>query len=510
MNRSKNAVRNVVFGMINKLVVVFLPFLIRSVIIKEFGVDYLGLSSLFSSILQLLSLTELGFGTAIIYSMYKPVAENDEKTLSAILLFYRKIYSVIGIIILCIGLVLIPFLSNLINGEVPDKMNILYLYLIYLSNTSVSYFLFAYKSSLIIAYQRNDITSNINTGVHILVYSLQFIAICVFHNYYAYTAMLIVGTIVNNLSVNICVKKLFPNIKPTGTLSAETRSIIITKTKGLFIDRLCHVSRNAFDSVFLSAFFGLVVTGKYSNYYYIMNSVIGFLLVITSSIQSGVGNSLATESVEKNYNDILKFNFIYMWICGICVVCLGCLYQPFTELFFGKKMMFPYSIVILLCIYFYVYEMGDICAVYSSAAGLWWESRYRLFAEAVLNIILNYVLGKLFGVFGIILATVITLFLINNIWLSAILFKHYFKGYSLTKYTLYNTCYAAVSLVSFVASFFVCDLLFKSSTLASLFGRACICFLLTNVIYLVFYHRLPTFCDAYQFVKGKLKKGSIN
>lgn len=505
MNRSKNAVRNVVFGMINKLVVVFLPFLIRSFIIKEFGADYLGLSSLFSSILQLLSLTELGFGTAIIYSMYKPVAENDEKTLSAILLFYRKIYSVIGIIILCFGLVLIPFLPHLINGEVPDRINILYLYLLYLANTSISYFLFAYKSSLIIAYQRNDITSNINTAVHIFVYSLQFIAICVFHNYYAYTAMLIVGTIVNNLSVNICVKKLFPNIKPVGTLSAETRGIIITKTKGLFIDRLCHVSRNAFDSVFLSAFLGLVVTGKYSNYYYIMNSVIGFLLVITSSIQSGVGNSLATESVEKNYNDILRFNFIYMWICGICVVCLGCLFQPFTELFFGKEMMFPYGIVILLCLYFYVYEMGDICAVYSSAAGLWWESRYRLFAEAVLNIILNFVLGKLFGVFGIILATVITLFLINNIWLSVILFKYYFIGFSLKKYTLYNTYYAVISLVSCAVAYFACAAIFKSITILSIVGRAVVCFIITNMMFFAFYHRLPTFRDAYQFVRDKLK-----
>ena len=506
MNRSKNAVRNVFFGMINKIVVVFLPFLIRSSIIKEFGADYLGLSSLFSSILQLLSLTELGFGTAIIYSMYKPVAENDEKTLSAILLFYRRIYSVIGLIILCIGLVLIPFLPYLINGEVPENVNLLYLYLLYLGNTSVSYFLFAYKSSLIIAYQRNDITSNINTIVHILVYSLQFVTIYVFHDYYAYTAMLIVGTIVNNLSVNICVKKLFPNIKPVGSLSAETRSVIKTKTKGLFIDRLCHVSRNAFDSIFLSAFLGLIITAEYSNYYYIMNSVIGFLIVITSSIQAGVGNSLATESEKKNYDDILKFNFIYMWICGICVVCLGCLYQPFTELVFGREMMFPYRIVILLCVYFFVYEMGDICAVYSSAAGLWWESRYRLLTEAILNIILNYVLGKLFGVFGIILATVITLFLINNIWLSVIVFKHYFKGFSLKRYNLYNAYYAFVSLLSCVVSYFVCNLLFQSASFVSLFGRVCICFLIPNIVFLVFYHRLPTYHAASQFVKMRLRK----
>lgn len=506
MNRSKNAVRNVFFGMINKIVVVFLPFLIRSSIIREFGAGYLGLSSLFSSILQLLSLTELGLTTAIVYSMYKPVAENDEKTLSAILLFYKKIYSVIGLIILCIGLVLIPFLPSIINGEVPNGVNLIYLYLLYLGNTTVSYFLYAYKCSIITAYQRSDIRSNINTVIHIVVYALQFVMIYVFHNYYAYTAMLIVGTVVNNLSVNVCVKKLFPNIKPTGKLDAETKSTIITKTKGLFIDRLCNVSRNAFDSIFLSAFFGLIITAQYSNYYYIVNSIIGFLIVIASSIEAGVGNSIATESVEKNYNDILKFNFIFMWICGICVVCLACLFQPFTEMYFGKEMMFSYEIVILLCVYFFVYEMGDICAVYSSAAGLWWESRYRLVTEAILNIILNYVLGKLLGVFGIILATVITLFLINNIWLSIIVFKHYFKGFSLKRYNLYNAYYAVVSCLSCVVSYFVCESIFKAISLASLFGRAAICLLVSNVFFFMFYHRLPVFCAASQFVKKRIRK----
>lgn len=506
MNRSKNAIRNMIFGLINKIVVVFLPFLIRSSIIREFGADYLGLSSLFSSVLQLLSLTELGLGTAIIYSMYKPVAENDEKTLSAILLFYKKIYSVIGLIILCIGLILIPFLPSLINGEVPNSVNLLYLYLFYLGNTTVSYFLYAYKSSLITAYQRSDITSNINTIVHILVYSLQFVMIYVFHNYYAYTAMLIVGTVVNNLSVNFCVNKLFPHIKPVGKLDAETKSIIITKTKGLFIDRLCHVSRNAFDSIFLSAFLGLIITAQYSNYYYIMNSVIGFLIVITSSIQAGVGNSIATESVEKNYNDILKFNFIFMWICGICVTCLACLFQPFTEMFFGKDMLFPYEIVILLCIYFFSYEMGDICAVYSSAAGLWWENRYRLITEAILNIILNYALGKIFGVFGIILATVITLFLINNIWLSIIVFKYYFKGFSLKRYNQYNAYYAAISCLSCGVSYYVCESVFKAISLVSLFGRAGICLLISNVLFFLFYYKLPVFTAANQFVKERIEK----
>lgn len=155
LEKTKNARRNILFGILNKVITMFLPFVVRSVIIYALSAEYLGLNSLFSSILQVLNLTELGFSSAMVYSMYKPIAENDDETICALLNFYRKIYFIIGCIVLSLGLLLLPFLDKLINGDVPDNINIYILYLCYLVNTVLSYMMFAYRSSLLNAASKN-------------------------------------------------------------------------------------------------------------------------------------------------------------------------------------------------------------------------------------------------------------------------------------------------------------------------------------------------------------------
>ena len=182
MSRTKNTVRNISAGLINKVVMLLFPFVIRTILIKHLGSDYLGLSSLFTSILQVLNLTELGFSSAIVYSMYKPLAEKDTKTICTLMNFYKKIYRIIGLIIIIFGMLLIPFLPKLIHGSYPETINITILYLIYLFNTGVTYFLFAYKSSLLNADQRNDIINNVNTIVGSVQYIMQIIILIVFKN----------------------------------------------------------------------------------------------------------------------------------------------------------------------------------------------------------------------------------------------------------------------------------------------------------------------------------------
>ena len=186
LEKTKNARRNILFGILNKVITMFLPFVVRSVIIYALSAEYLGLNSLFSSILQVLNLTELGFSSAIVYSMYKPIAENDDETICALLNFYRKIYFIIGCVVLSLGLLLLPFLDKLINGDVPDNINIYILYLCYLVNTVLSYMMFAYRSSLLNAHQRTDIISNINTITLGSMYFLQIIVLIATKNYYTY------------------------------------------------------------------------------------------------------------------------------------------------------------------------------------------------------------------------------------------------------------------------------------------------------------------------------------
>jgi O-antigen/teichoic acid export membrane protein len=488
IERTKNTKRNIFFGFINKFVSLLLPFILRTVIIQILGVEYLGLNSLFSSILQVLSLAELGFGNAMVYNMYVPIAENDYKTICALLKLYRYIYRIIGAVVLILGIILLPFLPNLIKGDSPVDVNIYILFVIYLVNTVLTYWLFGYKASLLYAFQRNDIISNIDTIIKILLNMLQFFVLFLLKNYYIYLILLPICTIINNVMTMIAVNKLFPQYKCEGVLDKKTLYNIKKNVIGLSINKICATTRNSFDSIFISAFIGLTVTAIYANYYYVMNAVIVVISVITSSMLAGVGNSIVCESKEKNYNDLKKINFLYMWLSGWSTICMACLFQPFMNLWVGEKLMFDYPVVILFCCYFYVLKMGDIRALYSDAAGLWWENRYRALIESFANIILNWLLVKYMGVNGIILATLLSLFIINFGFGSRIVFHYYFQNKKLGEYFLLHSKYAIVTIGIAIATYYFVNKI----TIRGWFGlfiRFISCCFFPNIIYLIVYHK---------------------
>lgn len=242
--------------MISKIVTILGPFAIRTIFIRVLGAEYLGLNSLFSSILTVLNLTELGFSSAIVFSLYKPIAEDDSETIEAILLYYRKVYACIGAIILAIGLLLIPFLPNLISGSYPEDINLVLVYVVYLLNTVISYFLFAYLQALISAFQREDLISRVNIVISIVMYIAQAIVLLTVKNYYAYLFIMPAFTVINNLRTAFIAKRYFPQYKPKGKLAPEIKKDIKVKVSGLMITKVCNVSRNAFDSIFISMFFG--------------------------------------------------------------------------------------------------------------------------------------------------------------------------------------------------------------------------------------------------------------
>lgn len=434
LNRTENSIRNIFWGVISKFVMLIFPFIIRTVLIKSLGAEFLGLNSLFTSILTVLNLAELGFSSAIVFNMYKPIAENDIDTVCALMAYYKKVYRVIGVCVTVVGVVLIPFLPYLISGSYPKTINIIVLYLLFLANTSVSYFLFAYKNCILTAYQREDVISKITIVLKIIMYVIQIAALLFLHNYYWYVIAMIICTVMTNIVTAYYSDKIYPQYQCRGEIAKEKRKDIRKNIQGLMVGKICMVSRNSFDSIFLSMFLGLETVAIYGNYYYIMSAISGILTILMTSLSAGIGNSIATESTEKNYRDMNKFVFIYAWISGWCAVSLFCMFQPFMEIWMGSDMLFPMIDVVLICLYFYSLTMGDVRSQYSSAAGLFWENRKYVLAEVIANIVLNYTLGRVFGVHGIIAATLISILLINFVWGSAILFKYYFKGYKVSEF----------------------------------------------------------------------------
>ncbi len=496
----KNAKRNMLFGTINKTVAMICPFVERTVIQVILGAQYLGLSSLFTSILSVLSLTELGFNLAVVYHMYKPVADGDVSKVNALLNYYKKAYRIIGIFIIALGLAVVPFLDRFISGGYPAEVDIRALYVIYVCNAAVSYFLFAYMTSIVVVNQRDDIQSSVNSVIRVVLTATQAVILFVSKSYFLFVIMMPIFTVINNLLVAWRIRHYFPQYKPEGDISEQDKNSIKRLVAGTFIQRACAVTRNSLDSICISAFLGLTLTAIYSNYYLILNGISVFIGVISTAFLGGVGNHVATKPKKDNFDELLKLNFAYLWIGGWASICLFCLFQPFMQLWMGDEMMLDLTAVGLLVVYFYMLKLGDMITMYSAANGLWWKHRYRATSETIINLILNIALGKAFGIYGIIVATMISLFFCNYIWATRIIFKSYFGLHYQKQYYLSQGRQTAVTLVACLVTYCVCLALPRCSVILMLAARMLICIIVPNVVYYLVFRN----SDLFDYVKKKM------
>lgn len=498
--------RNIFTGFIKQVIHLILAFVIRTAIIYILGAEYQGLNGLFTSILQVLNLTDLGFSTAVTYILYKPIAEENNKVICGIINYLKKVYLRIGIIIFVLGLSVMPFLSHLISGDIPSEVNIYFLFIVYLFNTSISYLLFAYKSTLLTAMQRQDAVNNVYTITNTITNFLQLFAVLIFKNYYAYICLMLFGTIVNSILLQFISKKYFPKVIPDGDIEPKIQKELTKQIKAVFIGKISDVARNSFDNIVLSMLLGLVVVTIYDNYYYIYNALYGVMAIIIHGIMASVGNSIAIESVDKNYKDLQKFNFLFMWIVSWCAICMLCLYQPFMIIWMKgrSEMLLSDFNMTLFCVYFYTINMTYVRSMYLDGYGLFHECRFTFVAEAILNLILNFVLGNLFGVTGIIIATLLTIFILNFITRTNILFKYYFKR-SPMKFYLQHLFYFFVTIVAAILTYYICNFV-SIKGIAGLLIQFTICLFVPNLILLIFYFKHSQFKESYDFINRIILK----
>ncbi len=500
VERTKNAKRNIMWGFLCKVVSIILSFMTRTVMIYVMGMDYVGLGSLFSSILQVLSFAELGIGGAMVFSMYKPIAENDDDKVCALLNLYRSIYRVIGIIILVAGMLLMPFLDHMVAGDVPVDINLYILFGIYLLNNVLGYFLFAYKSSLFQASQRLDITSKIGMIFQLVSSIAHILVLVLFRNYYMYVVVIPVFTVLNNVLVGYLSYKQFPQYRCRGNISKEERDSIKKKVGGMLFQKMGSIVLQSADTIIISAFLGLRILGIYNGYYYIITTLFGFISIIQSSLVPSIGNSIVTEKIEKNLKDFKKFHFLYMWIVMWCCSCLLCLYQPFIKLWQGSENVLPDIMVLLLTIYFFANKMGDICCIYRESIGLWWEAKFIPFTSSIVNLCLNIALVKIIGLPGIVISTIVSLVFINLPWGSKVLFSKYFKsGKEYWRYLINTARYFILMCVTAGITYLVCSAVLGEGLIA-LILKGIVCAILPNIILIVINIKNPDFKVAGQFV----------
>jgi len=503
-SRTRNTIRNISAGLINRAICIVFPFLNRTVILRLLGAEFTGLSGLFASILGILNIAELGFNTAIVYSLYKPMAEKDEQKICLIVSLLRQIYIYVGIFVFVLGMAIMPFLKYLIHDGYPAQINLYALYFLYLINSAISYFMFSYKETLLIADQRKDISQNIRTIVEILRYTVQFLALIIFRNFYIYLIIAIVGTIVTNISIEVVTRKRYPYfhlIKGSKKIPRDT----LTRVKGLFINRVCDTLRNGIDNIVISSMIGLTATAIYGNYYYIYSALYGVLLTIVNAMGASIGNSIALKSENENYKDLLKFSAIFSWIMGVCTACLVCIYQPFMSLWVGSDLLLSNENMFLFCIYFYAINMNNIRNQYISGTGMWWHLKKAYILETIGNLVLNIILAKWLGITGVLLATIITIFFFNYLFRNSVLFSTYFKNQNYKEYLMEQLFFAYMAIVASVIAYFVCDM-FPYGGLLALIIRAGIAVLIAGTILLLGIRVSKRWIDVSTFLKRIVMK----
>lgn len=491
-----------------KLYQIIVPFAMRTAIIYLMGIQYLGLNSLFTSILQVLNLAELGVGSAMVFSMYKPIAEDDKESICKLLKLYRTYYRVIGLLIAVVGCTLTPFVPKLIHGDVPTGLNVYILYILNLAATVLSYWLFAYKNSILQAYQRTDVVSKVSLLTNTIQYGLQLFVLWAFHDYYLYVIVALLTQALTNVLTAIAANHLYPQYKPEGTVSKAQVRKINQRIRDLFTSKVGAIIYNSADTIVISAFLGLTVLAVYQNYFYILNAITGLISVIFGACTAGIGNSIVTESKKKNFRDFDTFSFIIFWIAGFCSVCLLCLYQPFMELWVGKDLMLSFSAVVCFVIYFYFFQFNALFNMYKDASGMWHEDRFRPLVSALANLVLNLLLVQVIGIFGVLLSTVIAILFVGMPWLIHNLFTVIFERRYMKGFVLRLVKYSLVVLLSCFASYFVCRFI-NLGLVVTILVRGVLCVLISNLIYYFAFRNSREYKRALNLVNS-MTKGKIS
>ena len=433
-SRLKNSASNFASGFFGRVLTILLNFIVRTIFIYCLNEAYLSINGLYSNILTVLSLAELGFGSAMVYRMYAPVAVKDYQKAAALLHFYKKIYAVIGAVIFGLGLCVIPFMDYIIKDK-PDISGLTLYYIFFLINTTISYWFASYKASVLYADQKEYIKTNVQNTMAILQSGLQIVLLLLFRKYFLYLLVQLAGNIFINLYVANLVDKRYPEIKEyrDSRLSSEERVQIRKDTEALVLSRFGHVALNGTDNIIISAVVGVLWVGRLSNYTLICDSVTSVLCQITAAITGSLGNFFATEDKHAGYALFRKVEFLNFWLYGFSFIALATLLDPFIQIWAGERFVLGLPISIAIAINFFVAGYMNTLWVFRSTIGLFKQGKFRPILVAILNIVLSIFLGKLWGVFGVLFATFLSRAAIS-LWYDPIVLHKYGFGVSCKPY----------------------------------------------------------------------------
>lgn len=491
-SRTEYSVLNLAAGIGGYIVNMIMGFICRMVFVRFLSADYLGVNGLFTNILTMLSLAELGIGGAIVYALYKPLAENDEKKIASLMKVYGTAYRYIGLAVGVVGICLLPFLNIIITTKPDISESIYLLYLLNLFNTVITY-LYSYKSSLLIAAQQNYIVVGTNYAITILQSIFQMIALWLTRNYLIYLLIQTVGTLIYNITVSRIATRRFPCIddEDIEPLNKEEKNKLFKNIKDLTYYKVSGLLVNSTDNILITFFKGLSVTGLASNYTLLVSTLNSLLSQVFNSLTASIGNHNATESTDTIYAMFKFFNLMNFWIFGWSALGIVFCSTDIVKLFFGKKYVLNISIPIIMAINYFTVGMMNAIWTYKHTLGLFHYGRFLQIITGILNIILSIVFGNYLGLFGILLATLISR-LFTNLWYDPYaVFKFGFKK-PLINYIAQYVKY----LIALVFAIALCTITLspiKTNLFMTIILKMLICSIDCNLVFFIFFKNTNEF-----------------
>ncbi|MDT8390377.1 MAG: hypothetical protein RRC34_07705 [Lentisphaeria bacterium] len=496
MNKSHSRTRYAAMNMATNVVGYFfntlLGFVCRIVFVHYLTVDYLGVNGLFTSIIAMLSLTELGIGSVITYSLYEPLARGDRKRIAVLMTFYAGIYKVIGLIVAGMGLALIPFLNKIIS-EPPDiKEDLALIYLFFLFNSVFSYF-FSHKISLLRAAQKDYIVVGASYLITTLQSLFQIAVLIVTKNYLYYLYIQTFGTICYFFWLSLVVKKHygFIPVDPVDTLDKAEKKKLFKDVWALSVAKLSGVLVNSTDSLIISNLINVAAVGLLSNYLLLANTLNSLISKLLISLKAGIGNFNAVEKKENTQRLFFHIHFLLFAFYGCGTVGILIVANDLIKLLFGEEYLIPANVVAVLALNFYMVGMQNVVGTFKESLGLFKYGRYVLLLTAFINLFLSFLLGKKLGLFGILLATAIARFLTNWWYFPIIVFKRGFNGNPI-KYYLTYALQGVFLLCAAGLSALACGHV-SLSPLLNVFTKSVICVSIFYISLFLVFHRRAEF-----------------
>lgn len=458
-SRKKNVIKNMFVGTIFQIISLLMGFVNRTFFIKLLSEEYLGVNTLFTNILTILSFAELGIGNAIVFNLYKPLANDDKKQVNLLLKFYRNTYSLIGMIMLVAGLILIPFIPNLIETMPNISENIYIIYVIFLLDTVVSYF-FTYRTAIIQADQKNYIIVKTAQSFKICQIIFQIILLYLTHNYYLYVILQFGCTICTYTYLSYKSKKMYPYTidMPKDSLPKKTSKSIFNNVKALFVYKISSVILNGTDSIIISKYLGLTILGLYSNYLLIVSAITQVLSQVFNAFTASVGNLIAVDHEGKSKKVFDQLFYFTTFVYCIFSICLYLLFNDFITIWLGDKYLLSNIVVFSIVLHFYINGTQFAAFTYRQTSGLFMQYRWSPVVAATLNIVLSIVWAKSIGLAGVFFATSVSR-IVTAGWIDPlIIYKNVFKekvvNYYL-KYILRFIKVLGIGIICYYASKFI-------------------------------------------------------